>query len=380
MSPHDELRRGQFNTNQDGFLGGKMRFSKVILLFSILSSVIVNSFYAFGQTNMSSLKEVVVTSSKVPLWTWDRPDGHAPIGVMGDHTHNEAEVMVGYRYMYMHMDGLRDGAKTISSDAIRQAFMVSPIWMTMEMHMPSIMYAPNDNVTFASMFPYVRKKMSHKMRNGRTFTIEAGGFGDIQLSVLYKIFDQDIHRVHFNGGISLPTGSVSENDATLTNGSSKLPYPMQLGSGTFDLLPGITYLAQTEDLSWGVQAKAIIRTGGENSQEYRFGNRALATTWTSYRFFNWLSSSLRYNWEIWGNVEGEDPSLNKNMVPTADPDNQGGNRMDVLMGLNIYPSGKVLKGLRLFVEYGVPLYQNLRGPQMEVDHILTGGCQYTMKF
>ena len=32
----------------------------------------------------------------------ERPDSHAPIGVMQDHTHNKGEFMFTYRFMYMY--------------------------------------------------------------------------------------------------------------------------------------------------------------------------------------------------------------------------------------------------------------------------------------
>ena len=33
-----------------------------------------------------------------------RPDSHAPIGVMSDHTHEAGEMMFSYRYMFMNMN------------------------------------------------------------------------------------------------------------------------------------------------------------------------------------------------------------------------------------------------------------------------------------
>ena len=36
-------------------------------------------------------------------WDCHRPDSHAPIGVMGDHTHKQGEFMMSYRYMFMEM-------------------------------------------------------------------------------------------------------------------------------------------------------------------------------------------------------------------------------------------------------------------------------------
>ena len=38
-----------------------------------------------------------------------RPDDHAPIGVMGDHTHQAGEWMLSWRRMAMTMEGNRDG-------------------------------------------------------------------------------------------------------------------------------------------------------------------------------------------------------------------------------------------------------------------------------
>ncbi len=36
-------------------------------------------------------------------WSSARPDGHAPISVMGDHYHKKGEFMLSYRYMPMWM-------------------------------------------------------------------------------------------------------------------------------------------------------------------------------------------------------------------------------------------------------------------------------------
>ena len=69
------------------------------------------------------VRALVLTSiaSAQTKWTSARPDGHAPIGVMGDHTHEKGEVMLSYRWMYMGMEGSRDG-----SDEVSNADIVSP--------------------------------------------------------------------------------------------------------------------------------------------------------------------------------------------------------------------------------------------------------------
>ncbi len=69
--------------------------------------------------------------------------------------------------------------------------------------------------------------------------------------------------MHLKLGLNLPTGSIDEKDSM----SRILGYGMQLGSGTYDFEPAITYLAQTENYSYGAQLGGILRIG-ENDQDY----------------------------------------------------------------------------------------------------------------
>jgi hypothetical protein len=45
-----------------------------------------------------------VTIAQDNQWTSARPDGHAPISVMGDHYHKKGEFMFSYRFMPMWME------------------------------------------------------------------------------------------------------------------------------------------------------------------------------------------------------------------------------------------------------------------------------------
>jgi len=205
-------------------------------------------------------------------WSSSRPDGHAPIGVMGDHAHKKGEFMASYRYMFMNMDGNRDGTNSLSDSEVLQDFMVTPVDMTMDMHMFGAMYGVSDNLTVMAMVPFVSKEMEHLTRMGTRFTTNSEGIGDIKTTALYTIFDKDKQRVHLNLGASFPTGSINERDDTPAGDDQILPYPMQIGSGTFDLLPGITYLGQSGKGSWGAQALTTLRLG-KNDNGYRLGNK-----------------------------------------------------------------------------------------------------------
>jgi hypothetical protein len=183
-----------------------------------------------------------------------------------------------------------------------------------------------------------------------------------------------MHHLHLNFGVSFPTGSITEKDATPA-GSMRLPYPMQLGSGTFDLLPGLTYTGKTEGLSWGAQVLGTLRTG-RNDEDWRLGHAWQLDGWLARPWLDWLSSSLRLHWRQWGDVQGADPVLNPRMVPTADPDLRAGRRLDVGVGLNFLVPRGALAGQRFAVEATFPVYQHLDGPQLEQDWQVTAGWQY----
>ena len=308
---------------------------------------------------------------------------HAPIGVKGDHLHKAEEWMFSYRYVQMNMKGNLDGSNSRSAAEITGTmmspgpYMVAPLKMSMEMHMLGAMYAPNNTITFMAMLPFVNKEMDLVTRMGAEFTTKTSGLGDLKVGALLDAFysaDRH-HRIHVNLGLSLPTGSIDERDDTPAMAKAKLPYGMQLGSGSYDLLPGLTYQAYSVNYNWGAQVLATIRTDN-NDNGYRLANRYEASVWIARSWLSSLSSSLRLSHTSWGNIKGSDPDLNPMMVPTADTSAQGGERTDIAVGVNYLFERGALKGQRLAVEYSAPVYQKLDGPQMEMQNAITLGWQY----
>lgn len=310
-------------------------------------------------------------------WTSSRPDGHAPIGVMGDHVHSAGEFMFSYRFMRMQMEDSRVGTETVSNDEVLQQFMVVPTEMPMDMHMVGAMYAPTDWVTLMGMTSFVSNSMDHLTRMGGTFETSSSGIGDTKISALIPFLTEGQYRAHFTAGVSIPTGSIDETDVTPASApdEARLPYPMQIGSGTFDLLPALTLLGMTEKGSWGVQARATLRLG-ENDRGYAFGNRMDYTGWLAYRVFDGFSASARVSYSDWGDIDGSDPAYtNLNMVQTVRTDLQAGRMITVPLGVNYYFGEGALSGHRLLVEFAMPVYQDLDGPQMERQWDVTVGWQ-----
>lgn len=306
-----------------------------------------------------------------------RADAHAPIGVMGEHMHKAGEFMASYRFMIMKMDTNRDGTNSLTTQEVfDRGYMITPLDMTMEMHMFGFMYAPTDWVTLMAMLPYVTKTMDHEMRNGLQFTTDSEGLGDVTVASLWRLFEDEMHHLHFNFGLRIPTGRIARKDDTPAAQNSTLPFPMQIGSGTPDLLPGLTYVGHSDAFSWGSQLMGTYRMG-KNYRGWASSDRVDFTAWTAYPWTEWLSTSVRFGVHWWSNYRGDESAPPPpGMVPTADPDLRGGTDIDILGGLNFYvPLGKFLGKHRFAIEGGAPVYQDLDGPQLERNFTITLGWQ-----
>ncbi len=294
------------------------------------------------------------------------------INVLGTHVHPAGQWMIGYEYMFDNMDGNRDGTHRVSDSRVLDAYNASPTDMTMQTHMLTLMYSPGNNLTLMGMLPQIIKSMNHVMRDGTHFSERSEGLGDAEVHALYTFFGTDnlLHRFILNGGVSFPTGSINRS-----MGGSRLEYPMQLGSGTVDLMPGITYLGQTELMAWGAEFEPTLRLG-HNSNHYRLGNRYRLSGWGALKLTPAVSLSGRVDGEAWGDVRGRDSALDPTDEPTKDVSAQGGRRVDLMLGLNAYfPSGG-FKGLRLAIEAGAPVYQSLNGPQLQTTWLARVGLQW----
>ncbi|MDB2462591.1 transporter [Algibacter sp.] len=311
------------------------------------------------------------------LWSSDRPDGHAPISVMGDHMHHKGGLMFTYRYMTMDMRQLRQGTDDVTTADAHTNYMVAPLDMTMNMHMLGAMYAPSDKITLMVMANYLENDMDLQMRNGNQFTTNTSGLGDVSLNALYSIFNKNRKSLHAQLGVTIPTGSIEEkNVIPISMGNQvQLPYPMQLGTGSFGANLGLTYLGQCNVFSWGHQLTGMINFN-DNDQDYKFGNRYKLNNWIAGKIRDNLSVSLRVEGLIIDEIDGESALLNPLLVTTADTVNSGGTYINYAYGLNYLITNGSLKGLRFATEIAAPLYQDLNGIQLKQNYNLTFGLQY----
>lgn len=324
-----------------------------------------------------------------------RADSHAPIGVMGDHVHSAGEFMVSYRYMRMEMSGNRIGRDDVSPEFIVQnvpnrfdgpaTLRVVPTEMTMEMHMLGMMYGWNDTVTLMAMLPVVANSMQHLTFQGMsganrlgTFETSSEGIGDIGLSALFRLHDDGNQLLVGRLGLRAPTGSVDETAQVLTPMNTRptlrMPYPMQLGSGTYAVTPALTWRRYLGAASLGAQYDGVLQLG-RNDEGYTLGDQHAVGAWAAYGWAPWMSTSLRARASSRERIQGVDRRI---MAPiqTANPDFQGGDRVEAGIGVNLLGVEGALRHHRLAMEMLWPFYQDLNGPQMESDYTFTVGYQY----
>lgn len=326
-------------------------------------------------------------------------NGHAPIGVMGDHTHNKGEWMLAYRYNYMHASGLIDGDSSISADTLVTNYpnrfsgmagqpptiRVAPDSMTMQAHMFGAMYAPTDWMTLIAMIPYMDKSMTAITYQGMAgtnilgkFSMDNSGLGDIKIGTLFPLIHDKNNKLVLKTALSLPTGSITKSgDMLMPNGMTghmRMGYGMQLGTGTYDFMPALTYQYYEGPWSFGAQYSAAIRLESENDEGYRHGNKHSLTGWASYQWKPWISTSMRLDASTQDSIHGIDPNI-MGPNPAADPDNYGGESVDAKFGVNLIGPRGAIRDHRLAFEVTAPLYQNTNGPQLERDWALMIGWQ-----
>lgn len=306
-----------------------------------------------------------------------RPDTHAPTGIMGDHAHKQGDMMFEYKFMTMDMDGNRVGSQRVSDvaalDASGVSFMATPTRMHMDMHMIHMMYGLTDQITLYAMPMWFELTMDHLRRmplmGDPDFTTSNDGFADTGLGALWKLYSGDTDELIVNLGCTVPTGNISGRTAAPSNGlmpPALFPYPMRLGSGTFNARPGITYKQYWETRSFGAQYQADLPIG-RNYRDYSVSDIHRLNFWGAQRVGREGNLALTFRVEnLWAsNFGGFDPAFgpNNTVISTARADFRGGYWLNFGYGaIWLTPLGG-----RFSAEIVHPIYQYLDGVQLETD-------------
>lgn len=279
-------------------------------------------------------------------------------------TFAQGSLQLGYQYTHTTMANYRDGSRRLGLEDVLSRFPVAPVGMEVDLHQLEARFVPMTNIAFTLTMPYLRQTTEHARRQGANFDLSSQGVSDLALISSINLFPNNGGQYVLDFGISLPTGSITTTGATPRGPDTKLPYPMQLGSGTYDFIGCFKFINQLGTWRFGLKTQSKLRTG-LNKAHYGLGNRLHLSLWLSPKWSDWLTPVLNLNAMIWGKVQGADPDLDPSMAPVADPILHGGRRAEIRLQLTAAAPRGHLKGSQLSLEYGLPIYQSLHGPQLE---------------
>ena len=228
-------------------------------------------------------------------------------------------------------------------------------------------------VTLAGSLPFTQSEML-STDDVAFFETSSRVLGDVSVRALFNILEMDEYRVNLTLGGTIPTGKVKKRDATPFGAREILPYAMQGGSGTFDILAGMTFLTQNEVASVGAQVDAVIRVEN-NRRGYRLGDQFSFSVWGAHNISDWMSVSLRGLYEKWDDVTGSEPGTDGAVDPGANSFAQGGERVQIPFGVNFFFREGPFTRHRLLAEWYYLVHQDLNGPQVTADRTLVVSWQ-----
>jgi hypothetical protein len=309
-----------------------------------------------------------------------------PAGVMFAHPLVGAgEWMLGYRAMTVLDRGpMRNGhsqlndVQTVTLGCAPQLCYSRPMEMRMHMHMLDVMIGLTDGVNLMLMPQYVDMGMQTRLLDGapsvpsgtttHTGTHETGGIGDTSAHIIMALKVGATESVLLSVGLSAPTGDsgiVLRRTHQLEAGYAH--YGMQLSSGTWDLMAGMTYLRKAGAWALGGQVNTTQRLQSNNKQGFALGDAWQATAWFQRPLNGWLTASFRGSYTYQESIHGKHETPGLATSPADLPANNGGGHLDMGVGVAAHIQSGALRGSSVALEWMKPLRTVPNGVQLPRD-------------
>lgn len=373
-----------------------MNYSSILTTASIALALILPSISFAADDSDEAYAKRAALSKKIKQMREIRREMPVPppSGLFGIyHLPEKGQFVAGINFQNHKFSGLIEGSDSVSAETVVKTapniffgapmqpptLRVVPQSAEANIIFPFINYTVHENFSLVALAPLISKKTVLETFNGPgtaslgTTTVKADGLGDIKFGFLYtplKVHDDKgvrTHNVILDVVLSAPTGSIDEEDKILTPANTmmntRLPYGMQLGSGTWDTLLGVAYWGKSDKWGWGAQYLATIPLESENSEGWSYGDKHEGTGWVSYEWKPQLASSLRLRHEYQNEIEGMDSKIYGPGLG-ANPDNYGGTITEFMIGTNwMYKPAR-----NLSLELSKPIAQDRNGVQLEKDY------------
>jgi hypothetical protein len=331
-------------------------------------------------TNCAVLTAIAIACAAQPAiaqnWNEDRADALAPIGLQNTALVETGTITLSYRFLRRAQYGYRTGVDSVVLDDVIAQYAVVPTRLTIAEHLFGFEVGATSGLTFALLIPYSMREMEHTAVSPG-YDTETDGIGDLSVAANLRVIDAGRQRFHLTLGAHLPTGSIDEAGPIAGGADARLPYAMQLGSGAAGFRPGFTYQGQNHSVSWGVRFVGTFPVG-ENDNGYHWGTRGTLDTWIAANWAPWISSSFRATYDRLGSMQGADTALDPAQSPSNDAAHQSRTEIDGWVGINLHVPSGPLRGVRLAIEGGIPMYMMLDGPQLRARQMLNVAVHWSV--
>jgi hypothetical protein len=290
------------------------------------------------------------------VWTDDRPDAEAPLGVFGARTLSAGALQITALYSKMDQSGIRLGSQLVDPSTLFDSHEIVPFDLTTTGYVVRGAYGLSDDLTLAGRVGFQMRDRWQRNQEDVFFQLESSGITDLEVQALYDVYESGPYRAHLHAGVTIPTGSVTLEDGVEgLREEGHLPYDMQIGSGAFGFSPGVTAQAMNENGSVGAQVLATLFF--LEKEDWRLGDRVEANMWAGFRLNRFFSASVRVRATAFEEIDGFDPQLDPARDPGEYPFGLSGRRVDIPVGLNFYmPEGR-WQGHRGSLEFVFPAHE-----------------------
>lgn len=310
-----------------------------------------------------------------------------PIGIFADNNLPQGRFVLSITPTFANYSGILIGTQGVSNDYIvsnvpfflkpKTKVRIVPQDIAVDIQAVRLRYGVTNDFEIILDTGWVEKALDTLVFKGTSGIKplgdnypETSSIVDTILTGVYRIYQDNINRFQLSLGLSFPTGTddATFNDFRLPTGkltNTRGFYGMQLGTGTFDILPGVVYAGYLGPWSWGLSYRARLPLD-YNSQGYKYGNLHEFNGWAGYTWIPGITTTFRVCGTTQGHIDGFDHLITGPAVP-ANPLFYGGQRVELFGGGSI--DGKLIgiDNALIMVEAGAPVYQDLNGPQIKKE-------------
>lgn len=304
------------------------------------------------------------------VWTGDRADGDAPVGVFASKTLELGVMEVGYRFSQTNSRGVWFANDSLPLATTLQLYSVAPLSLSEQTHSAYWAWGLLPGLTLVGTADFSVFEREQLTDTGILYITRTEELGDVTGTAIYEVYQSGPYRGNISMGLLIPTGKARTWGTTPFGAGQALPYDQRPGAGAFALMPGAAFQAQNEAGSVGATFRAhIFMDVRAPDIDWTPGDRYEANGWAAYRISDALSVSGGVRWSMWARIEGADPFLNPVLDPGNDPVTglAGGQRVDMPIGFNFRMPGGPLSGHRFQLESVYTLHHDYEGVRLGQD-------------